>query len=153
MSPKPIDDLAIMIDNLYYPLLTNPLNQKGWPETMSKDMEMHLQELRNTIAEVSGSHLWPIFTVVSNHIRFDMTSIKKASTLESNNWLKRILMWSFLIWTTFELKQAFYGLMIVSFLPRTVMDTWTTKIAFFHPNEKCLKLLNFHTSTHRCAAT
>lgn len=52
MSPKPIDDLAIMIDNLYYPLLTNPMNQKGWTETMSKDMESHLQELRNTIAEV-----------------------------------------------------------------------------------------------------
>lgn len=52
MSPKPIDDLAILVDNLYYPLLTNPLNQKGWTETLSKDMETHLQELRNTIAEV-----------------------------------------------------------------------------------------------------
>lgn len=52
MSPKPIDDLSILVDEVFYPLLTNEQNQRGWPEVIKKDMEIQLQELRNTIAEV-----------------------------------------------------------------------------------------------------
>lgn len=30
----------------------NPKNQRGWTEVIQKDVALHLQELRNTIAEV-----------------------------------------------------------------------------------------------------
>lgn len=53
MSPNPINDLSILVDEVFYPLLTNESNQRGWPEVIKKDMEIQFQELRNTIAEVS----------------------------------------------------------------------------------------------------
>lgn len=52
MSTRPIEDLAILVDEIFFPILNNPKNQHGWPELIVEDVESHLQELRNTIAEV-----------------------------------------------------------------------------------------------------
>lgn len=54
MSPKPINDLSIMIDEVFYPLLSNVNNQRGWLEDSKNDVVAQFQELRNTIAEVSN---------------------------------------------------------------------------------------------------
>lgn len=53
MSSKCIDDLSIMVDQIFYPILKNPMNHDGWPEVVCKDVSSQIQELRNTIAEVS----------------------------------------------------------------------------------------------------
>lgn len=53
MSSKCIDDLSIMVDQIFYPILKNPMNHEGWPEVVCKDVSSQIQELRNTIAEVS----------------------------------------------------------------------------------------------------
>jgi dynein heavy chain, axonemal len=52
-SPNPINDLSILVDHVFYPMLSNPINRQGWPETIIKDMDFHIQELKNNIAEVS----------------------------------------------------------------------------------------------------
>lgn len=41
-----------MVDELFYPILNNPANQQGWPEVIKKDMDFHLQELKNIVSEV-----------------------------------------------------------------------------------------------------
>lgn len=33
-------------------MLANPSNQVGWPEVIMKDVDSHVQELRNVLAEV-----------------------------------------------------------------------------------------------------
>lgn len=53
MSGSPIEDLAVVLDEVLYPMLSNPDNQVGWPEIIKKDVDSHFQELRNVIAEVS----------------------------------------------------------------------------------------------------
>ena len=52
MSSRPINDLSVMVDEIFYPILNNPANQTGWPEVIKKDMDFHLQELKNVVAEV-----------------------------------------------------------------------------------------------------
>jgi dynein heavy chain, axonemal len=54
MSPKPMNDISILLDEVYYPILNNPANQEGWPDIIKKDIDSHIQDLRNVIAEVSG---------------------------------------------------------------------------------------------------
>lgn len=53
MSPHPMNDISILLDEVIYPILNNPVNQEGWPEVIKKDVDLHIQELRNVIAEVS----------------------------------------------------------------------------------------------------
>lgn len=52
MSQRPMNDISILLDEVYYPILNNPANQDGWPEVIKKDVDLHIQDLRNTIAEV-----------------------------------------------------------------------------------------------------
>lgn len=52
MSGSPIDDVSVILDEILYPMLTNPKNQIGWPDVITKDIDSHIQELRNVIAEV-----------------------------------------------------------------------------------------------------
>ncbi|XP_070509872.1 dynein beta chain, ciliary-like [Chironomus tepperi] len=54
-SPSPINDLSAILDDIVYPILSNPTNTVGWPEIIKKDVDSHVQELRNIIAEVKGS--------------------------------------------------------------------------------------------------
>ena len=52
MSPRPVNDISILLDHVYNPILNNPANQDGWPDVISKDIDNHIQDLRNVIAEV-----------------------------------------------------------------------------------------------------
>ncbi len=52
MSAFPIDDVSVILDDVFYPMLSNANNQIGWPEVIKKDIDSHIQELRNVIAEV-----------------------------------------------------------------------------------------------------
>lgn len=53
-STNPIQDLNVMANDVFVPVLTNPLNQKQWPLVVVSDVGQKLQELRNNIAEVIG---------------------------------------------------------------------------------------------------
>ena len=57
ISPRPVDDLAILVDNVFFPILSNPNNQVGWPVVITNDVTSHMQELRNIVAEVQGNIL------------------------------------------------------------------------------------------------
>lgn len=48
-----VETLVILFDEIYFPLLSNPMNRKMWPETVTKDLQRHMKDLRNTLCEVS----------------------------------------------------------------------------------------------------
>ena len=52
-----MNDISILLDEVYYPILNNPANQEGWPEVIKKDIDLHIQDLRNIIAEVTNNNL------------------------------------------------------------------------------------------------
>lgn len=56
MSGSPIDDVSVILDEILYPMLSNPKNQAGWPDVIIKDIDSHIQDLRNVIAEVRTSN-------------------------------------------------------------------------------------------------
>lgn len=58
LAPKLIDELASLVDEVYVPLLSNPINHEGWPLVMSKDILKQIHNLKNTVNEV-------IFNVIS----------------------------------------------------------------------------------------
>ncbi|XP_055624152.1 dynein beta chain, ciliary-like isoform X4 [Toxorhynchites rutilus septentrionalis] len=55
LSANPIDDLAVIVDEIFYPIISNPRNQEGWPDVIKKDVDSHFQDLRNIITEVKGN--------------------------------------------------------------------------------------------------
>jgi dynein heavy chain len=52
MSSSPINDLSVLLDDVFYPILSNVNNQEEWPDVIKKDVDLQVQELRNVIAEV-----------------------------------------------------------------------------------------------------
>lgn len=55
LSSRPVNDVSILLDHVFNPILNNPENQSEWPETIKKDIDNHIQDLRNVIAEVRKS--------------------------------------------------------------------------------------------------
>lgn len=53
ISARPMHDVSILLDDIFYPILNNINNQTEWPEVIKKDIDLHIQDLRNAIAEVS----------------------------------------------------------------------------------------------------
>lgn len=47
--------LSTLVDDVVYPLLSNKFNRYKWPEVIVKDVDNHMQSIRNTIAEVKGT--------------------------------------------------------------------------------------------------
>lgn len=53
MSPKPVDELAVLIEQVFVPLLTNPANQMGWPKVVADDVFKHVYAFKNNVYQVS----------------------------------------------------------------------------------------------------
>ncbi|GAB1866294.1 Dynein beta chain, ciliary [Camponotus japonicus] len=54
MAPKPIDELSILFEEAYVPILSNPKNHKGWPRVIGEDVKEHVYDFRNIICQVKG---------------------------------------------------------------------------------------------------
>ncbi|KAG5306381.1 DYHC protein, partial [Pseudoatta argentina] len=54
MASKPIDELSVLVEEAYVPILSNPKNHKGWPRVIGEDMKKHVYDLRNLICQVKG---------------------------------------------------------------------------------------------------
>lgn len=52
MSPKPVDELAILIEEVFVPLLMNPKNQVGWPSVVCEDVASKIQNFNNILYQV-----------------------------------------------------------------------------------------------------
>ncbi|VVC95211.1 unnamed protein product, partial [Leptidea sinapis] len=54
LAPRIIDELASLVDEVFVPLLSNPLNHEGWPRVVSKDILKQIHNLKSTVYEVKG---------------------------------------------------------------------------------------------------
>lgn len=52
MSGKPIEDMSILVEGVFVPLLSNSANQTGWPKVVSQDVITHVRAFKNTIDQV-----------------------------------------------------------------------------------------------------
>ncbi|KAL4716849.1 hypothetical protein ACJJTC_012660 [Scirpophaga incertulas] len=54
LAPRIIDELAALVDEVFVPLLSNPLNHEGWPLVVSQDILKQIHNLKSTVYEVKG---------------------------------------------------------------------------------------------------
>lgn len=54
LSPKLIDQLASLVDEILVPLLSNTQNHDQWPAVIAKDVHKHVHSLRSTVYQVKG---------------------------------------------------------------------------------------------------
>ncbi|KAI4487640.1 hypothetical protein M0802_011953 [Mischocyttarus mexicanus] len=54
MAPKPIEEAAVLIEEVYLPILTNPVNQTGWPLIAKEDVKKHIYDLRSLLHQIKG---------------------------------------------------------------------------------------------------
>lgn len=52
-SAKPVSELAVLAEEIFLPLLTNPENTKGWPTVVAQDVANHIMAFRNIVYQVS----------------------------------------------------------------------------------------------------
>lgn len=53
MAGKPIDELSVLLEGVFNPLLTFPGNQKSWPRVVAKDVMQHVQDFKNSVEQVN----------------------------------------------------------------------------------------------------
>lgn len=52
MSARPVDELAVLVEEAFCPLLTNAANQEGWPKVVKEDIALHVYSFRNNVYQV-----------------------------------------------------------------------------------------------------
>ncbi|XP_060520898.1 dynein beta chain, ciliary-like [Cylas formicarius] len=55
MSGKPIEDLSVLVEGVFVPLLSNPANHKGWPKVVAQDVVSHVRTFKNTVDQIKGA--------------------------------------------------------------------------------------------------
>lgn len=64
LAPRLIDELAALVDEVFVPLLSNPLNHEGWPLVVSQDILKQIHNLKSTVYEVRISK----YALDTNHM-------------------------------------------------------------------------------------
>ena len=54
LATRSIDQLSSLVDEVFVPLLSNPVNHKGWPEMVAQDVQKHVHSLKSTVYQVKG---------------------------------------------------------------------------------------------------
>ncbi|KAJ9598678.1 hypothetical protein L9F63_010627, partial [Diploptera punctata] len=54
IAAKPIEELEVLVEEVFVPLLTNPKNQRNWPRVIADDVTYHVNQLKNSIFEIRG---------------------------------------------------------------------------------------------------
>lgn len=51
-SSKPVEELAVLTEQVFFPMLSNTANHQGWPNVVSKDVITHIEAFKNTMYQV-----------------------------------------------------------------------------------------------------
>lgn len=82
-SSNPLDDLNIMINHVFVPILMNPLNQQNWSKNVVTDVKKELQTLRNnilgTIGNMNYTTVLPM-PLTDTEISITVTEMKRKNT-------------------------------------------------------------------------
>jgi len=54
LLPNALENLSVLCDEVFFPLLNNTVNQDGWTKVIVNDMKTESQEMRNGIAQMKG---------------------------------------------------------------------------------------------------
>ncbi|CAH1960837.1 unnamed protein product [Acanthoscelides obtectus] len=55
MAGKPVDELAVLMEGVFVPIISNPKNQRGWPKVVTEDVVSHVRNFKNTVEQIRGA--------------------------------------------------------------------------------------------------
>ncbi|XP_031327312.1 dynein beta chain, ciliary-like [Photinus pyralis] len=55
MSPKPVEEIAVLVEEVFLPVLSNPANQTKWPAVIAADITKHVYAFRNKVYQIKGA--------------------------------------------------------------------------------------------------
>lgn len=106
ISTSAVEELAVLVEEIYSPLLTNKTNQMMWPEELRKDIELKVQYLRDVVSEAKGTllqrtvlptpvaldQLMELRNQILEERRYDLVGVKLRNAVESivNRWCIKI---------------------------------------------------------------
>ncbi|XP_076624613.1 dynein beta chain, ciliary-like [Colletes latitarsis] len=83
MAPNAIEELAVLVDDAYVPILSNPKNHGGWPDVVRKDVKKQIYNLRSLIWQVKGKiigqTLLPMPMGIEEIVQNKLNSVADAS--------------------------------------------------------------------------
>lgn len=96
-STTAVEELAVLVEEVYYPMLHNKANQLPWPEELRKNIQDKVQFLRDVVDEAKGNllqvtilpkpvalnHLMELRTQILHENRLDLVSVKLRNSIES----------------------------------------------------------------------
>lgn len=54
LATRSIDQLSILVDDIFVPLLSNEENYANWPEIVAQDVQKQVHNLKSTVYQVKG---------------------------------------------------------------------------------------------------
>ncbi|XP_011314378.1 dynein beta chain, ciliary-like [Fopius arisanus] len=105
MSPKPIEDFAVLMEEVYTPMLTNSENQERWPLFLRKDVEKRVHDMKNSIYELQGNingetvlsmplgieKLFQVENLTSDHVDYELKSNIEDTIAKWSFQIKQVL--------------------------------------------------------------
>ncbi|XP_054276549.1 dynein beta chain, ciliary [Macrosteles quadrilineatus] len=82
LATKPIEQLAVLVDEIFVPLLSNPSNHKNWPPVVAQDVSQHVHSLKSTVHQVRGQVLGQ--TVLPMPVGIERVHEAERELVESN---------------------------------------------------------------------
>ncbi|XP_076235061.1 dynein beta chain, ciliary [Calliopsis andreniformis] len=100
MAPNPVEELAILVEDAYVPILSNPKNHVGWPEVVRKDVKKQVYNLRSLIwqvkGKITGQTLLPMPMGIEDLIQeqFETTASSTQKLQLKNNIEEIVIKWA-----------------------------------------------------------
>ncbi|XP_076651774.1 dynein beta chain, ciliary-like [Halictus rubicundus] len=95
MAPNPIEELAVLVEDAYVPVLSNPKNHIGWPEVARADVKKQIYNLRTLIwqvkGKITGQTLLPMPMGIEDLLQHENLSPVDSKTLELKNNIEKIV--------------------------------------------------------------
>ncbi|XP_031848127.1 dynein beta chain, ciliary [Nomia melanderi] len=95
MAPNPIEELAVLVEDAYVPILSNPRNHVGWPEVARADVKQQIYNLRSIIwqvkGKITGQTLLPMPMDIQDILEREHLSPIDAKTLELKSNIEKIV--------------------------------------------------------------
>ncbi|XP_057654279.1 dynein beta chain, ciliary-like [Diorhabda carinulata] len=55
MAGKPVEEMGILLEGVFVPILSFVENQRGWPKVVANDVVTHVRNFKNTVDQVKGA--------------------------------------------------------------------------------------------------
>ncbi|XP_018562388.1 dynein beta chain, ciliary-like [Anoplophora glabripennis] len=55
MGGRPVEELAVLMEGVFVPLLSNPGNQRGWPKVVAEDVVSHVRDFKSNVEQIRGA--------------------------------------------------------------------------------------------------